>query len=113
MVGDRWDLQHIGDDELGRTIFGVFVQQIMEDCPGLWPILIEEVFFLLPQPVGAFPTGAQGGVEGDMAEQVERIRLGLVCGRGQFVEVDAALLEQGNDYRALLRVGPPLAYVGG
>ena len=41
-----------------------------------------------------------------MAEQVERVGVGLLGGLGQLVEVDAALLERLDDLGALLGIGP-------
>ena len=75
-------------------------------CAGLGPVLLEEVLLLLAQPLGPLAAGAQRGVEGEVAEQVERVGVGLVGGLGQLVEVDAALRQACDDRRRAPRRRP-------
>jgi hypothetical protein len=109
--GDGRDLENVWYDELGRSVLGVLLQQLFEYRPSLGAVAVEEVLLLVAQPVGPLPAGTQRRVEGQVTEQVERVRFRLVARRGELVEVYAPLLQQSDDLRPPLRVGPSLAHL--
>ena len=79
--GDRRHFQHVGKDELRRAVLGVLLQQLVEDRARLGAVAVEEVLCsLLRQPLGALAAGAQRRVEGEVAEQVERVGVRLLGG---------------------------------
>ena len=106
VFGDRRHFQHVGDDELRRAVLGVLFQQFLQDVPGLGAVLVEEVLAFGAEPLGPFPPGPQRGVEGQVAEQVERVGVRLLGGLGQFVEVDAPLGQAVDDLAATVRRRP-------
>ena len=106
MGGDGRHFEDVGEHELGVAVLGVFFQQLVQDGPGLGAVAVEEVLASRAQAVGPLPAGAQRGVEGHVAEQVEGVGLGLAGGFGQLLEVDAPLGQGLDDRGALLRVGP-------
>ena len=73
-------------------MLGVLVEEVFEDLAGLDAVLREEVLALTAQPLSALAPGAQGCVERQMAEQIERVRVGLAGLFGEVLVVDAALL---------------------
>ena len=81
MVGDWLNVQHVGKDELGCAVFGVFFQQLFKDLAGFRRVWVEEVLFLRPQRLSAVTAGAQRGVVGEMANQVEGVRIRLTFKR--------------------------------
>ena len=77
-------------------------------CLRLRAVLVEEVLALPGAAVGPLAAGAQRRVEGHVAEQVERVGVGLAGDVGQLVEVDARALPACDDLRPLRGVGPVL-----
>ena len=95
------------------AVVGVLLQQFFQDTSCVGAVTLEEVPALRAESLGTFPPCPQRGVESDMAEQVERVRVGLVCCRSEFVEVDAPLFQGGNDLRPSGGIRPAAAQVGG
>ena len=60
----------------------VFLQQLVEHLPGLGAVAVEEVLARFAKPLRPFATGVQRRVEGQVAQQVERIRVGLLGNLG-------------------------------
>ena len=89
MVGKRWHLEHIGQDELGVAMLRVFFQQFFQNCTGFGTKAVEKVLPLALQPLGPLATGTQRGVEGEVTEQVEGVRLRLTGDLGQLFEIHA------------------------
>ena len=111
--GDRRHLQHVGQDELGVAVLGVLFEEFVQDRRGpRGRSGRRSPCCLAAQALGALAAGAQRGVEGEVAEQVEGVGLGLAGGLGQFVEVDAAFGQRLDDLGALLGVGPLRAQLG-
>ena len=91
VVGERRHFQHIGQNELGVAVLGVFFQQFLEYLPGRWDQTPHPAFgHLLPigcgegavalgfQALRALAAGAERGVEREMAEQIERVGVRLL-----------------------------------
>ena len=112
-VGDRRHLQHFGKDELRRSVVGVLVQQFVQHGAGLGRVAVEEVCLVPSHPLGTLAPRSQWSVERQVAEQVERIGVGLSGGLGQLVKVDAAFLQPVDDLGTPGRIGPVVAQVGG
>ncbi len=94
MAVDRRHLQHVGQHELRGAVLGVLVEQFVEDLRGPRRRTASKKSLLLAaQPLGALAPGAQRRVEREVAEQVERVGVGLAGRVGEVVEVDAALLQ--------------------
>ena len=106
VLADRRHFQHVGDDELRRAVLGVLVEQFVENLSGVGSELVEEVPPVRAEPLGPLAPSAQRGVERQVADQVERVGVGLVGGLGQVVEVDAALFEPVDDVPAFVGIGP-------
>ena len=64
--GDRRHMQHIRQDKLRRSVFGILFQQVVENRLGFWAVLVEEVFLFFLQPVCSLPSGSQWGIERQM-----------------------------------------------
>ena len=109
---NRRNLEHIRQYKLGRAVLGIFFEQLVEDLPRFRAVLLEEIFACLAELLRPLAAGAERGVEGEMTEQVERVRVGLLRGVGEFGEVDPALLQAADDLESLLRVGPLGAQLG-
>ena len=86
--GQGRHFQDGGDLELRGAVFGVFLQQSIENFARLRAVLFEEVAALRAKPFGTFAACSQRGVERDMAKQVEWIGVGLFGCFSQFVEVN-------------------------
>ena len=110
---DRRNFQHVGNDELGGSVFGVLVEQFVEDLAGLGAKLIEEIRPFRPQALRPFAPCAEGSVERQVTDQVEGVGVGLVGGLGQMVEVDSAFGQTVDDFATPLWVGPFAAQFGG
>jgi hypothetical protein len=68
---DRLDLQGTGELKLALAMFGVLVQQVIEDAAGGGAALIGEVGPVLAEMRGPLPSRAQGALEGEVTEQVQ------------------------------------------
>ena len=112
VFGNWRDFQHDRQNELRCAVLGVFFEQLAENLPCLGAVLLEEIFACLAELLRPLAAGAERGVEGEMTEQVERVRVGLLRGVGEFGEVDPALLQAADDLESLLRVGPLGAQLG-
>ena len=86
VAADRRHAQHVGQQELGVAVLGVLVEQLFEDGARLGAVAAPEVLALALECQRAFAARAQRGVEGQVAEQVEGVGLGLAGALGQFVE---------------------------
>ena len=73
---------------------------------------VEEVALFSLQALGPLAAGPERRVVGEMAQQVERIRLGLADIIGQGAEVDPPFLQPLHDLRPAFRVEPVLAEPG-
>ena len=80
--GERRNVEHVGQDELGVAVFGILLDQLVQHLTRLGSVTVEEVLACLAKPLRPLPASAQRGVERQMAEQIERIGLGLVGGLG-------------------------------
>ena len=69
--GNRRDVEDVRQDELGVAVLGVFLQQLVQNLPRLGAVPVKKVFALGAQLLCPLPAGAQRGVEGEVAEQVE------------------------------------------
>src|SRR5690606_33337049 len=96
----------VGQDELGGAVLFVLAPQCVKDLAGLRAVAVEEVLLVLSQSLGPLSAGPQRSVVGKVAQQVERVGLGLTSVGGEAVKVDATLLKLLHDVPALLRVGP-------
>lgn len=67
----------------------VLIEQGIEDAAGGHAELVEEIRSAAAQVLGPFPAGAQGALEGEMAEEVQGVRLGGPGGLGQVGKPDA------------------------
>jgi hypothetical protein len=72
----RRHLQQLGYLELVRAMLGVLVEQLVQNSPRLRAVLVEEVFAILAQRLGPFLPRPQRSIIPEVAEQVERIRVG-------------------------------------
>ena len=63
VLADRRNPKDIGNDELRRTVLGVFVQKFVKDLPGVCPELGEEVFSFRPKTLCPFAACSQWGIE--------------------------------------------------
>ena len=75
------------------TVGGIFLQQVGQDLPGFETETGEEGDLLFFHAVGALAAGEQRRVECQVAEQIERIGVGLACLHGDLGKIDAALGE--------------------
>ena len=100
-----------GQRELQFAVGGVFLEQVAQDFAGFGGVVGEERGLLLLDAVGALAAGEHGRVEGQMAEEVERVGVGLAGLGGDGLEINAALGQLLDDCGALLRVGPAGAEV--
>ena len=66
---------------------------VFKHFAGLRRVLLEKVLFLTLEHLGALSSCSERRVIGDVAEQIEGIGVGLCCGRGEFVEDNAALFQ--------------------
>src|SRR6266540_6727063 len=80
-----------------------------EHLAGLRAVAIEEALARLAKALRPLAPGAQRSVEGQVAEEVEGIGLGLAGDLAELGEVDAALLQFLDDLGTLRRVGPACA----
>ena len=92
--------------ELRRPMLRVFLQELLQDGSGLRSVLPEEVRLLSLELFRPLPARLQGRIEGQVAQEVERIGLRLLGLTRQALEIDASLLQGGDDLRPLLQVGP-------
>src|SRR5262249_17245953 len=113
VTGNRWHFKNFRQSELIRSVLSVLVQHLADDGSSFGAILIEEVLLVPAELLGSFPPGGPRCGGGYVAGEVEWVGFGLACRRGQFVEVDAPLLQLLDDRRALLEVAPLLAEVLG
>src|SRR6266508_2338169 len=97
MPGERRHPQHVGQEELGVAVLGVLFQQLLEHLAGLRAVAIEEVLARLAKALRPLAPGAQRSVEGQVAEEIEGIGLGLAGDLAELGEVDAALLQLLDD----------------
>jgi len=102
----RWNLQGIGYHELCVAVLGEFLQQLVEDLTRFGAEAFEEILARGFHALCALAARAQRCVEGEVAEQVERVGLLLVQARGQLGEVDAVCVQLRDDFRALAGIGP-------
>jgi hypothetical protein len=109
---DGRHFQNLGNRELRDAVLGILLQQFFQDTSRLGTELVEEVPLLRAEPVGTLPSRPKGRVEGDVAQQVEGVCLGLVRSRRQFVEVDATLFQGINDFTASGGIRPAAAQNG-
>src|ERR1700730_10664536 len=87
---DGRHLERVRDHELLWAEFAVLLEQRMENRLRLWAVLVEEIFLVLAELLCTLLAGAERRIEGEMAEQVERIRLGLSGRFRECLEIDAA-----------------------
>ena len=73
------------------AVGGVFFQQVVQDFAGFRGEVVEESRLLLLHAVGALAAGEHGRVEGEMAEQVKRVGVGLARLQRHLLEINAAL----------------------
>jgi hypothetical protein len=67
--------------------------------------MVEERQFLLFHPVGALAAGEDGGVERQMAQQIKRVRVRLARLGGDLGEINPALGQLADVFRALAGIG--------
>src|SRR5439155_9787747 len=92
--------------ELLGTEVTVLIEESVENRLRLWPVLREEVLLVTPNHFGSLFTGAKRCVEGEMAEEIERIGVRLPAGLGESLKVDATLGEGEEHLFALERISP-------
>ena len=85
-------MQYIRQDELSRSVFGIFFQQVVEDRLGFEAVLVEEVLLLFLQPVRSLSPGPQRSIERHMTKQIKGVGLWLIGSRRQAIEINAAFL---------------------
>src|SRR3989475_8303658 len=59
--GERRDVKHVGQDELGVAVLGVLLQQLVQDLTSFGAVAVEEVLALVTEPLRALAAGAQRG----------------------------------------------------
>src|SRR5437899_1391387 len=106
MGGNGRDLEYIGQHELGVAINGVLFEQVFENLARLRPVALKEVEAGLTELLRTLSPRAEGGVEGKMTNQVERIGVRLLGCLGKFIEADPPLGKAANDLRSLCRISP-------
>ena len=106
VIGNWGEFQHIRQRELEFAVSRVFFQKVVEDSTGFRGKPGEEggfVFFYAIRPLAA---GENGGIEGQMAQEVKRVGVGLACLQGHLLEINAALGQLLDDFGTLAGVGP-------
>ena len=77
---NRRNLQNIGDDELRGAVRGVFLQEIGEYRMGFRAVFFEETLLIFLNSIRTLAPRPQRTVESEVAQQIERVGLGLVAG---------------------------------
>src|SRR5687767_2908127 len=95
MVRKRREFEYVRERELHSPVLSVFVEKGTEDGPSFGPKFAERG--ARPKAVGAFTPGANRRVEGQMAEQIQRVGFGLTALKGEMVDVDAAFAKFRDD----------------
>ncbi len=93
------------------AVDSVFFEQVAQDLAGFGGVIGEEGGLLCLKPIGALAAGEDRRVESEMAEEVERIGVGLAGLGGDGLEIDAALGQLLDNLGALGVVGPAGAEV--
>src|SRR5512147_2723447 len=78
----------------------------MQNLAGLGTVAIEEVGAGLAKKLGTLAPGPQRGVEGEMAQQIERVGIGLFRRVSKLLEADTTFGQPTNDCRPLHWIGP-------
>src|SRR6478672_4445809 len=79
-IRNRRNLQNIGDDELCGAVLGVFLQEIGEYRTGFRSVFFEETLLIFLNSIRTLAPRPQRTVESEVAQQIERVGLGLVAG---------------------------------
>ena len=87
-------------------MLGVLVEQLVQDSSCIWREAIEEVLPVLAESIGALSTCAEGSVVGDVAQEIERVRVRLARCRSKLVEIDPSLCEARDDLGSLVWLRP-------
>ena len=72
-LGKGWDAQNGDIVEVEHTLVGVLGQQRVEHSAGLVSVLVEHIALL--DVVGPLTPGQRLGIEGDMADEVEGVKV--------------------------------------
>ena len=91
---DRRNLQHVGQDELRDAVLARTCRAVRRGSAAPPGRSWSKKSFAPAAALRALAAGAQRRVEGEVAEQVERVGVGLLGRLGQLVEVDAALCQR-------------------
>ena len=94
MFGDRRNLEYVGDHELSSSMFGVFVQQLVQYSSGFGAEFSKKVLLVLSQLVGPLLWTASGLVT---SENDAPVRKGLLFCEGVRVVVPSGLNELRKD----------------
>ena len=111
-IRNRRYLQYIRQLEMHAAVLGVFVQHGAEDLARGRQVLLEERRFFLLQALGAFAPGSQRGMEGQVTQQVEGVRLRLAGHVGESFHVDTLFQKAIDDFRPAFGVQPVPAKFG-
>src|SRR5512139_1799265 len=77
VCADGRHFEHVGQDELGRAVLRVLVEQFVEDLARLGAMLVEELLPFAPKALRPLPPGPKGRIESKVADEIERVGLGL------------------------------------
>lgn len=106
VLRDRGDFQHVGQRELEFAVGGVFLQQVAQDFARLGGEVVEEAGLLPLHSVGALAAGEQRRVEGEMAQQVERVGVRLARLNCERPEINPPLVQLLDNLCPLFQVAP-------
>jgi hypothetical protein len=104
--GNGRDFQDAGHRKPGGSMLDVFVENLLENFAGLRLEVFPEVHAAFAEAVGTLAAGAKRGAKGNVAQEVERVRVRLGCILRELLQRDAAIFERLKDGRALVRLAP-------